>query len=245
MPNPYDIINGYYGSPKYATEIAKVSELQRKAMLGWQIINENPIPTTPQEVFDKLVRKLREVGKWRGSKSAAQNLLGSIDYEGECGLFAYAFRTLLTAPKPFGLGLDKGQVSLVTWKGLYGNGFVVKHPEVIMELEANVDRDPSVSLVDSPLLHFWDNHKVINYAGRLWDPSYGCTYGSDREVILFDVFKDEVEIDGATWYACEPTNLANSIKVEGKNLSPSQGVFFKQTKVLEKVRYQGPLLRHS
>ncbi len=135
-------------------------------------------------LFQVYVQWLHKSGwTWAGGGSCGSPLvLDNPPGEKECQAFAVGLKTLMIAPWPFGLGIAEAGVTVTPYSGpLLGGskvGFVSLHPTAgVLNLKPNVTRG---GIVDDDLgnqgLYRWDNHKVVLYGGKYFDPSYGCQY---------------------------------------------------------------------
>jgi hypothetical protein len=126
-----------------------------------------------------------------GSKEQAAKLLDGEMVHAECQAVARAFEMLLQAPAPNGfgaagakmvtysgdeqlIGADNGQPTAPSVKRSAVRGFYSRHPILgIHGLMPNV-YDPAVGRITD--LYRWDDHKVVELAGKYWDVCYNASY---------------------------------------------------------------------
>jgi hypothetical protein len=100
---------------------------------------------------------------------------------GQCLALASALRLLAMTRKPFGLGIPDVDLGRFTksdglYYGRYQQGFLSEHPiGGILNLLPNVYEPlnalPKPASRLAPL-YLWENHKVLKYNGKFYDPSY-------------------------------------------------------------------------
>lgn len=65
---------------------------------------------------------------------------------------------------------------------------------------------------------FWANYKVVQYAGRSWDPSYNLIFNAFPSLTLYQITLNDVAIEGVTYH---PFRVHHSVLMDGKDWHPS------------------------
>jgi hypothetical protein len=152
--------------------------------------------------------------RWNPGKGAPRSgdVLDGTASEGECRIFAMDLMAIACAPRPYGLGLDPFSLNLVRYAGAGNQGFISSHPRAgVLGLLPNVSRFDSSAdgLGPQSALYSWADHKVVQYQGKFWDPSYGTTYTRIQEMAQFEVVAcvqaaghmfDKTSRAGRIWY---------------------------------------------
>ncbi len=180
-----------------------------------------------EQLFEAFCDHFHTTGNWtwtggRVTPAAAAILDGDDGAKvGQCQALAAALRFLATARKPY--GLDIGSTRLGSfgkgdglYTGRYQAGFFSEHPVGgILGLLPNVyeplDRLPTPTSRLAPL-YGWENHKVLKYGGRYYDPSYRKQYTQ-----LSDM---------AAYHLRATTNFADTTKIVEAEMCSGSPVFF-------------------
>jgi hypothetical protein len=141
-------------------------------------------------LFKTYVEFLHDSGwRWSGFGSCGTPLvLDTAPQDKECQAFAVGLMQLMIAPWPFGIGLPVAEVNMRTYIGpLLGTnkaGFVARHPKHgVLGLKPNITREGMIDDVFTTMSFYrWQNHKVIEYGAKYFDPSYGCQYTEQSEM---------------------------------------------------------------
>lgn len=132
-----------------------------------------------RSTFDDLFHEYTRYGRsngwtWNPDLKGAHKgkLLDGTMSAGECAMFAGNLQLLAALPRPYGLGLSPAP-EYWPFSGKFNAGFVCTHDmtAIISPLQSNLR---TRTQVQQPLaLYMWVNHKVLRYAGNIYDPSYG------------------------------------------------------------------------
>ncbi|WP_420405588.1 hypothetical protein [Nisaea sp.] len=111
---------------------------------------------------------------------AGARLLDDNITAGECGYIAHALNVLLTQNNPYGAQQGANNFTVRTYSGQHPanrvgakNGFIAAHANVPLGLHSNVWNPNG----NSAAYYLWMNHKVLEYNGRFYDPTYDQTQG--------------------------------------------------------------------
>ncbi|HBO1217802.1 TPA: hypothetical protein L4E92_005186 [Pseudomonas aeruginosa] len=118
--------------------------------------------------------------------SAGAKLLDGDLKSGECATPAHALAYLIKAAPPYGFGLE-GEATVKTFTGSQGKGFISKHDTPLPGLSSNIKRMQG-GVVDG--FYFWENHKVVEYGGKFYDPNYRKSY-----IQLADMASAEITLE--------------------------------------------------
>lgn len=130
-------------------------------------------------------------GKGAYTTTKAMDTLDGTRLSGECKVLAAALLGLWNFPAPFGLGQAQSNppASLYLFENYDAQeGFISHHPQLgVRGLPPNIIH-PHGNAQDLNMrqpLYRWGDHKVVFYGGRLWDPSYKCTWAHEDEMVAF------------------------------------------------------------
>lgn len=238
MPDMYQVIANYFPSTSFVAmrdnEIKKSGASAIQNCFGMQIMAQNP--TSFQDLFAKFSSAIAGVTStctWNGSAGGTGGypLLDGPKVIGECAMFAKAFQILAYSPAPYGLGLNKNEMSLTSYSGPAKKGFVSAHSaDGVVKLRPNVQ---------GQALYFWNNHKVILYRGVYYDVMYGVTYARLQDMALYSVMDDGTDLAEqgppprtSTYFTTEP--------LAGADTPGRQGSWFKESPT---GTYFGPSVR--
>ncbi len=98
-------------------------------------------------------------------------LLDGTANQGECGYVANALAYLINAPAPYGFGVGGAEVFRYT--GSKHKGFISPLANALPGLQPNINLPVGGTLNG---YYFWDNHKVVKFNGRYYDPCYNTVY---------------------------------------------------------------------
>lgn len=197
MTSIYGIIRDYYGSDQLAQRLKdeekRLGHLALAKLPGCQIMATKP--TSFAALFKAFTTYVHTGGyTWNGSAGGGigSPLLDGEKSTGECLMFARALSILAYAPKPYGLALNRDDAPFTSYTGLNKKGFVSAH-NTVLNLAANVNGQP---------LYLWENHKVLAYQGRYYDPSYNKIYDDLRDMALYHIL-DTVDFGGVDYHQAE------------------------------------------
>jgi hypothetical protein len=136
---------------------------------------------------------------WDGSPGTPDpaDILDGDKRRGQCLALARAFRTLATTPWPHGIGLLPASVGeprlLGFYDGRYHKGFVSTHPPAgILALRGNVFDAANPNLTNCGRVHYsWQDHKVVPYNGRFYDPSYAKIWNTLSAMATYHIINDD------------------------------------------------------
>jgi hypothetical protein len=186
--------------------------------------------------------------KWLGATPCGTpKVLDDANAQVECQGFVVALRSLMFYPAPFGLGIKQDICTVKTVAPKLGSeksGFVACHPaNGVMGLRPNIE---TPAKIDESLFaggfYLWANHKVLEYGGRIYDPSYGRVYetlgqmealsiidykieGKDKPSTL-QQWENEADNDntGNYYYVCKTTGNGKTYSVKfHKNSDRARG----------------------
>jgi len=160
---------------------------------------------------------------------------------------------LMIAPPPFGLGIPIADVEVKTFVGklVRGNkvGFVAHHPtDSVLALPPNVVSGGIVDDALSPGFYKWENHKVVAYGGKLFDPSYGCQYENLEDMVYLEVedygITGSGPVDFLRWDSEADNDETGKYYLKCKSRQ-NRTYYFKVRKaslrkVAAKIEYEGP-----
>jgi hypothetical protein len=202
MPNVYQVLQNKL--PVFL----KPSELKTK--VPGQIIAGDPSVRDFPTLFQAFCKYFRTGGHWIWNGGSVTPSSGSIldgaRNQGQCLALANALRFLALQPKPFGLGINEGELGEPStdagglFKGQFGFGFVSEHSDLtsrgsVLGLQSNVFQAPNpathLTLVSMATprsgLYLWENHKTVSYLGRYYDPSYGRIWDNKPQMAKFHI----------------------------------------------------------
>ncbi|WP_236200108.1 hypothetical protein [Pseudomonas pseudonitroreducens] len=116
-----------------------------------------------------------EPGVAGASYIAGARLLDGTVTQGECGFPAYALAYLIQAPPPYGFGMGIGSASVITYRGTNNSGFISDHANALPGPQPNITSPAGAPLAG---FYYWANHKVVQYAGQIYDPCYNAVYAT-------------------------------------------------------------------
>jgi hypothetical protein len=158
-----------------------------------RMVGEKNLPN----LFTSFCAYFHIAGNWTwdpGRNSAdSWEVLDGVKKKGQCRYLAAALNALAQIGTPYGLGLKSTVVpDVITYDGLYGEGFVSEHPvDGILGLRPNIFK-PSRFRPRSPYLgmanlYLWGDHKVQPYGGRLYDACYRKIYEKKANMAKYHI----------------------------------------------------------
>ncbi len=144
--------------------------------------------------------------KWSGSgPCGSPKILDAAQPPLECQAFAVGLLALMITQPPFGLGVPPQEAEVKTYVGKLVNGnkvgFVAQHPNGgVLSLPPNVHSGPRVDESLPSGFYKWENHKVVAYGGRFYDPSYGCQYENLADMVCLEIEEYGISGSGAVDY---------------------------------------------
>lgn len=197
MANPYRDIwnhNGQNAALQQLTLPLRLQNPPRDACDGTTILTLADASSGGRADFNALFHAYIDFGNntrhwvWNGTGGGWDRfgLLDQARITGECKLFVANFWLLARSPRPYGLGIVATQLPDIPlpYTGAAAQGFVSAHNGVFYGLGPNVH--PAANYRDVPL-YLWDNHKVLSYQGRFWDPCYRATYNQLQDMARYQL----------------------------------------------------------
>ena len=159
---------------------------------GRMMLQDRPRNFT--QLFASFVNAYRAIWTWNpGPRTpSGGQVLDGVSMYGQCASLARALALLAKCPTPYGLGLSDTDVEVVAYKGLNNVGFVSPHDRVHYSLDRNVivPNSAPAQLAD---LYYWENHYVVKYLGRYFDPSYDTEYTTLDEMAEYELCPGTIE----------------------------------------------------
>lgn len=130
---------------------------------------------------------------WNGGAGtpSSQSILDGDAKTGQCVALARALRMLAEAAPPYGLGLAGVGDPYVQgrYTGQTAQGFISDHPgnPGVLGLRANIFTIGDIRFCPRGQLYAWDDHKVVPYNGRFYDPSYRHVLNTLPEMAAYQV----------------------------------------------------------
>lgn len=145
-------------------------------------------PKNFTQLFRAFVDGYKNIWTWNPKKTPSSGeVLDGVQTYGQCAAFSRALHLLAVAPKPYGLGLSPTQVQVDSYKGKHNQGFISRHDKVHFNLASNVITPGGGNPPTFTDLYSWENHFVVKYLGRYYDPSYDDEYTTKDEMALYGI----------------------------------------------------------
>jgi hypothetical protein len=191
MPQVYRAFVGQTQALHGAVFNALSAESDMRQTPGGRIMLERRPLNFPQ-LFRAYIDAYQGIWTWNpGPKTpGGGDVLDGVGAYGQCASFVRGLHLLATAPKPYGLDLGN-QIEIVRYNGFLNAGFISPHAGTHFGLQSNV-LTPGVASTFAPL-YYWDNHYVIKYLGRFYDPSYDEEYTSLDEMATYELKPGTIE----------------------------------------------------
>ncbi len=153
-----------------------------------------------EELYTTFAAEARTLGwTWAPGNGSSYGLIDNQTTSSQCKSFAGGMFYLAVAPPPFGLGMpwDKSWANGVTeYRHKPKNGFVSEHPsDGVLNLAPNVymaEHTKAAEDIHGKHLYYWDNHWVVRYKEKIYDPTYGKEYAQLEDMELLSVEACEV-----------------------------------------------------
>lgn len=200
MANVYRQFNGQLDALQHTNfELGPAHVQMRMTPAGRLMIARNPRNFT--QLFQAYVTAYQGLWSWNPGPKTPQGaeVCDGVGMFGQCAAFARGLHFLARCPKPYGLALGAHDVEVVRYNGALSQGFISPHDGIHFGLAANVLRPGTAHAPEIEPLYYWDNHYVVKYLGRHFDPSYNLEYGDLSEMATYEIEPGTVQHDGDTY----------------------------------------------
>jgi hypothetical protein len=119
----------------------------------------------------------------------------------------------------------------------------------VLSLVPNVHGGPRLDESLPSGLYKWENHKVVAYGGKFYDPSYGCQYENLADMVCLEIEEYGISgsgpVDFQFWDSKADTDEAKSCYLKCKSRQ-NRTYYFKvwpnsQRVTAGKAEFEGPL----
>jgi hypothetical protein len=200
MPQVYRAFVGQTQALHNVTFNPLSAETDMRQTPGGRIMLERR-PLNFTQLFRAYIDAYQNIWTWNpGPKTpSGGDVLDGVGAYGQCASFVRGLHLLATAPKPYGLDLGN-QVEIVRYNGFLNSGFVSPHNGTHFGLHSNVLAPGGTTFAP---LYYWDNHFVIKYQGRFFDPSYDEEYSSLDEMATYELKPGTIQRGTDTYEAAQ------------------------------------------
>lgn len=126
------------------------------------------------------------------SKPKGAKLLDNEIHSGECAMVAQAFAILLNSAPPFGFKKEDSIEEAKVVRHAPPGGFITPHNNYLPGPQSQFVHSPQ-QLIN---YYLWENHKVVQYGLRFYDPNYRKVYDTLKgmEAAEIETIKENIKI---------------------------------------------------